>query len=140
MELPKEEPTQEEITEWHHLQDILPGLKDREMLLRKKIFAARFPNPREGVNKFELAAGYIMRGQYKLERKIDEAMLFLHHKEIAEQGIDIGSLVKTENVYKLDTKAYKALPDDKRKVFEKILDIKPGSPTLEIVKVKDEQA
>jgi len=109
----------------------------KEQALRKEVADLFFFTPTEGVNTFELEQGYKLKLTYKIDRKIDEAALDAVRKQLAEDKINIDTLLS----YKpsLDTKAYKGLMQvnpEAAKVFDQALTIKPASPTLELVAPK----
>lgn len=126
--------TQEEMSEWFNLTVELARVKEREMELRKKIFGAYFPMASEGVNDFPLAGGFVLKGTRKIDRKVDEAMLAAKQNELLEKKIPVSSLIKWKP--ELVTKEYRKLTDADRIIFEQILDIKDGAPSVEIVKPK----
>lgn len=126
--------TQEEMTEWFNATVQLAKVKAREMELRKKIFGAYFPLPREGVNDYPMDGGFVLKGTHKITRDVDEAMLAAKQNELIEKKIPVASLIRWKP--ELVTKEYRKLTDDDRKIFEQILDIKVGSPSMEIVKPK----
>lgn len=126
--------TQAEMNEWYTLTQQLPGIKAREMELRKKIFGANFVNPVEGTNTKPLADGWVLKGQYKIDRKVDEAALETLSSVFKEHKIPVKDLVKWSP--ELVTSAYRELDEDQEKIFNQALLIKPGSPSLEIVKPK----
>lgn len=125
--------TQEEINEWYTLQKQLGEMSFKEMALRKKIFGALFIAPKEGVNTVPLAEGWVMKGDYKINRKVDVASLTTLSPMLKEKGIPVDSLIR----YKPDlaTKEYRDLQKNPElcKLFEQVLVITVGSPALEIV-------
>lgn len=125
----------EKLMEWEAIVLQATVLKDREMTLRKELFAMAFPKPTEGTNKLEIGNGYLLKGDYKLNRRLDEAALptvLGKLKEINYPLID--RLVK----YKPDMSIaeYRKLTDEQRKIMDECLTTSPGSPTLEIVAPK----
>lgn len=107
----------------------------KEQELRKKVFSAFFKLPREGVNKEDLANGWILKGDYKLTRAIDEAALTANQKDLQEKGIPMDTLV----VWKpeLATSVYRRLTNDQiAEVDKAFLITKPASPTLTLVPPK----
>ncbi len=126
--------TQEEMNRWFELTELLNSAKAEEMALRKKIFAARFPDPAEGTNTVPLTEGWVLKGQYKIDRKVDEAMLTTLASVLREHKIPVKDLI----TYKpeLATRAYRDLTEEQMKIFDQVLIIKPGAPALEIVKPK----
>lgn len=119
---------------WQATKDQADMLAEQEMKLRKELFAEVFPEPKEGVNHFELGNGYKLDGDYKINRNMDEAALPAVLAELRARQVNTDTLVK----YKpsLSISAYKALPDDMRLLFDQCLEIKPGSPSLKIVAPK----
>lgn len=119
------------LAKWWQLSKQLAELRAEEMALRKEIFEECFPSPREGVNDYPLEAGYVLKGTYKLDRKLDEAALDSLAKELREEGVPVDSLV----VYKpsLVTKEYRELTEEQRILFEQVITIKPASPSMAIV-------
>jgi ABC-type glutathione transport system ATPase component len=129
-----EEVTQAEINEWYTLTEELAVKKEREMTLRKKIFAFFFQAPKEGVNDVPMTDGWVLKGTYKIERKVKEELLAAHAEELKNAKLPLKDLVVLKP--NLSVSAYKKLNDDQRTVFDKVLEIKPGAPSLEIVKPK----
>ena len=126
--------TQDELNLWFQLQEQLTTIKAQEMDLRKKIFAAYFHNPVEGTNTEPLSQGWVLKGQYKIDRKVDEAMLLTMQPVFKEHKIPVKELV----IYKpeLALRVYRGLDEEQLKIFDQVLVIKPGSPALEITKPK----
>lgn len=108
---------------------------EREQELRKRVFAEFFQKPEEGVNVYQLPAGYQLKGTHKIERKVDgDAWPAVKSKLIEMEVAMVENLVNWEP--KLDTKYYKSLCEVKpeaAKVMDEALTIKPGSPTLEFI-------
>ena len=65
------------IERWYQVEQQLGALKAEELQLRKQIFAEAFPTPTEGSkeNKMDLAGGWILQGDHKVNRKVDEAVV-----------------------------------------------------------------
>ena len=110
---------------------------EAEQALRKEVAMLFFLTPKEGVNNYELTAGYKLKLTYKIDRKVEEAAIDMVRKQLEEIGVSIDPLIE----YKpsLSTKEYKSLVQvnaNAAKVFEQCLVIKPASPTLEIVEPK----
>jgi hypothetical protein len=126
--------TQDEINEWFAVAARLAADKVREMELRKKIFGFFFQAPEEGVNNVPMSEGWVMKGTYKIDRKPKEELLATHAEELAAANLPLKDLIKLTP--SLSVTAYKKLTDEQRKVFDKVLEIKPGAPSLEITKPK----
>lgn len=129
--IPANEVTQEDLNTWYKMQEQLKALKASEMLLRTKIFKAYFPAPKEGTNTVPLAQGWVLKGTYKIERKPDPALLAAFSASLREQGINPDALIKYEP--SLITKAYRELTAEQEQLFDRVLVVKPGAPSLEIV-------
>ena len=106
-----------------------------EMTLRKELFTLLFPSPVEGTNTADIEAGWKVKGTYKLDRKLDAAALPAVLEELRKQDVVADALIKY--VPELNTKDYKALNADNRKIFEQAMTIKPASPTLELIPPKE---
>jgi hypothetical protein len=126
--------TQDELNLWYTLGDQLAALKKQEMELRKKIFAAYFPTPKEGTNTAHLADGWVIKGAYPITRDVDAENLVTMRPYLSQEGIVVDSLIKYKP--ELILPAYRALTPEQMVKFDNILKIKPGSPALEIVKPK----
>lgn len=127
-----------DLIEWDRLKKQLDAVKASEMLLRKKIFGCCFASPKEGTNDFALANGYVLKGDYKIDRTLDVGTFNALKAAPAEglmsplqqAGINPDKLVE----YKpsLVLKEYRTLTDEQRKFFDQCLVIKPGAPSLKI--------
>lgn len=124
------EVTQEELNEWFTLQNTIADLSTREKELRAKIFASKFPNPKEGTNKFALSEGWVLNGQYIINRKVDIASLKNHEEDLANAKVPTDLIFKY--VPELVKSAYNHLSDEQKKIVDACLIIKPGMPQLEI--------
>jgi hypothetical protein len=115
---------------WYELNEDLKRIKVEEMQLRKKLFGQYFGNPVEGTNTASLSKGYVLKGIYKLNRKVNENALLELQKE---NGMD--AVVKACVVYKpeLVKKEYNKLTDAQRAKFDNALVITEGAPTLSVV-------
>ncbi len=130
--IPVQEVTQEDLNLWYKLTEELARVKVAEMELRKKIFGAKFPSPVEGTNTIPLTEGWVLKGQYKIDRKVDEAAVVALTPVLKEHKIPIKELI----IYKpeLAIREYRNLDEAQMAIFNQVLLIKPGSPSLEIVK------
>lgn len=132
--MPAEQVTQAEIDEWYKIAERIAKDKIREMELRKKIFGYFFTAPAEGVNDYPMTEGWVLKGTYKIDRKVKEELLAAHAEELKAAKLPMKDLIQMKP--NLSVSAYKKLSDDQRNVFDKVLEIKPGAPSLEIVKPK----
>ena len=119
---------------WRDYVQQLDALKAREMELRKELFSQAFEAPKEGTNTLDLQAGWKLKGVYKINRKIDEAAIPAVREELKKIEVSIDPLLRWSA--DLVTANYKALSDATRSVFDKVLIITPGSPSLELVEPK----
>lgn len=138
--IPNNDVTEQDVAEWFRLQEELKRVKAAEMLLRLKIFKAYFPSPTEGTNTFPMAAGWVMKGKYVINRDIDPGALGAYKERFRENGINPDVLVRYKP--ELVLSEYRELTAEQQKFFDNALVVKPGTPSLEIVlpaKAKKEQ-
>lgn len=123
--------TQEDLNKWYKLHEELEDIKNQELMLRRKIFGAYFTNPKEGVNNVPLSEGWILKGEYKINRSVDVASLTTHSAELRVHNIPLDDLIK----YKPEVviAEYRKLNPEERLMFDSVLVIKVGTPGLEIV-------
>lgn len=131
VQIPVDEVKQEDIQQWYVLQDQLKKLKASEMLLRTRIFKGLFPNPVEGTNSYPLPDQWVLKGGYKLTRNIDIGSLQAMRERFVAAGVRADSLVEYKPSLVLSE--YRTLTEEQRQLFDQCLEIKPGSPSLEIV-------
>lgn len=122
--------TQSDLTAWYEMQEKLRVLKADEMTLRKKIVASYFPAPTEGTNSAPLADGWVLKMTQPVTRGIDIAVLETMSAEFQEKGISISMLIDWKPSLKVSV--YKELEEEQRHLFDQVLVIKPGSPSLKI--------
>ncbi len=131
-QIPANAVTQEDLNAWSEMQKQLGALKSAEMLLRTKIFKGLFPNPVEGTNSVPLGTeGWQIKAKYPINRKPDVALLTARAQELREAGIPLDSVIRA--VPELATGEYRKLTDEQRHLLDQVMEIKPGSPALEIV-------
>lgn len=124
--------TQEDLNAWSEMQKQLGALKSAEMLLRTKIFKGLFPNPVEGTNSIPLGTeGWVIKAKYPINRKPDVALLTARAQELRDAGIVLEDVIRT--VPELSTGEYRKLTDEQRNLLDQVMEVKPGSPALEIV-------
>ena len=130
-EIQKDEVTMADIIAWSEAAEQLAAIKNTEMLLRNRVFKGKFLNPVEGTNSTPLLNNYVLKATYKLNRTIELEAVSTLADDLHKAGINTTELIKYKP--ELDIKAYKALNEDQRKVFDMCLIVKPGTPSLEIV-------
>jgi len=116
---------------WYRVDQQLSAVKVRELELRKALFARSFPAPVEGSaqNKKDLSEGWILQGDYKINRSVDDAVVSALMK-----GDNTRALAERVFRYKpeLNLKEYKGLsPEDKKLIADAVTE-KPGTPSLEV--------
>lgn len=139
VQIPSNDVTLEDMILWNQMKEQLEKLRASEMLLRLKIFGAKFPTPVEGTNSLPLSAGYVLKGVRKIDRKLDEP-------EFANETFLEGCMSRNFNPNKLVKRKpelvlseYRQLTEEQRGFFDSALIIKDGSPSLEIVLPKSKQ-
>ena len=137
-EIPANTLTQEDFNQWSAINEQIGKLKATEMLLRIKIFKVMFPNPTEGTNSVPLTNGYELKAKYPINRKVLPDMLAAHTKDLKAAGIKLGDLIRLTP--DLAVGEYRKLTEEQLKLFDQILEIKPGAPALEIVLPKRPKA
>jgi hypothetical protein len=128
--------TQKEFDRWAQLKEMIAPLAEEEMKLRRRIFATYFPDPKEGVNDLPMGGdgGYVLKGTYKIERKLIVEQYTNLAQEFREAKLPLKDLVVSK--LSLSVAEYKKLTEEQQALFDKALEIKPGAPTLEVVKPK----
>jgi hypothetical protein len=122
---------------WLEAKDAADAVKEiiaNELEKRKELFAFLYQAPKEGVNKLELGEGYSIKGTYKLDRKVDEAVLQTVMEELATTGANPDALIEWKPALK--TAVYRELTVEQIAIMDKALIIKPSTPTLEFVEPK----
>ena len=119
------------LSELENLNQQIAVLKEKEMTLRKEIFAACFDDPKEGTNTFKLLNGYVVKFNHKIDRKLDMASLPTVRELLAEAGVNQDDLIRMKP--ELSVTAYKKLPDEHRRIMDMAVTSKPGAPSYEIV-------
>ena len=123
------------LNDWYEITQRMAADKLREIELRKQLFGAAFPDPTEGSkdNKFSLADGWVLQGDYKINRTIDAAVVSTLMK-----GDNTRPIVENVVEYKpsLVLAKWKGLDTEDRALLADMVTEKPGSPTLKIVKPK----
>lgn len=124
------------VAEWNAAKEqadnIAKPLTEREMVLRRMVVASLFPSPVEGAkNKESLPEGWSIKLTYSIDRKIDIAALPSISEQLRAMEVNPDKLVRYKP--ELETKEYKSLPENVRKVFDQALIIKPSTPQLELL-------
>ncbi len=115
---------------------IAKPLVERERVLRAMVARELFPSPVEGSkNKLEIQDGWGIQLTHKLERKVLEPQLELSREELEKARVNVDAIIRRPP--ELNVKAYRELSEEQRLLVDRlILEIKPSSPQLEVVKPK----
>ena len=115
---------------WYNMADEMAQYKAVEMELRKEIFDRCFPNPVEGSgNKYELQGGWIVQAKYPYTRKVDVAILTNLQPKLDKAGVP-SSVIKWTPTLVMGE--YNKLPDKQKAILDQAIEVKPGSPALEV--------
>lgn len=104
-----------------------------ELEARAYLQALAFPSPTLGTNNQPLPDGTVLKGTFRNNYSLEQAQVEATLKKLPA-AVSRG-LVKWKA--ELSQSAYHALEPAHRAVFNEILTIKPGRPTLEIVQPKE---
>jgi len=129
--IPANECTAQDIYDWYEAAEQLKALKNKEMLLRTKVFQAKFPAPEEGTNSTPLDNGWVLKGKYGYNRDLDMDAISTMADELREAGVVMENLIRHKP--ELITTAYRCLTQEQRNLVDNCLRIKPSTPSLEIV-------
>jgi hypothetical protein len=120
------------LSRWYTLTQEIEERRSEELTLRKELFGAAFPDPSEGGkdNKMNLADGWILQGDYKINRTVDRAVV-----DILAKGDNTAPLVDKVFDYKpsLVLKEWRALSAEDRILLADAVTEKPGTPALKVV-------
>jgi hypothetical protein len=122
------------LEQWHVIKAQAAELVAQEQELRKEIFAMAFPNPEEGskYNKLDLPEGYILQGDYKINRRIDEAALGEVQKKMDPVAFGRTFKFKPE----LIKAGLKDISEEQRAIASICIIATPGTPALDRPKEK----
>lgn len=140
--IPDNPVTMEEVAVWYRLKAEIEKLRKQETLLRPRIFKYFFPNPKEGVNNYEMPDNFIMKGTRRINRSVDIAVLtnFRLRGPNNEPSVFERANINPDNyfAYKPELKVgeYRKLTADELKIVDQCLVIKDGMPDLDIVPKK----
>ena len=125
---------------WQDIGAVSKLLTAHEMTMRKALFKATFPAPKEGANTFVLASGSKLKATHKVSRTIDESQIALARSEyelVNDRPVAFDELLKTS--YELVTSAYRKIepapgeaPSPAFLAASRMIVSKDGAPTLEV--------
>lgn len=147
-----------ELAAWYVLKARIAAecapLVEQERAMRKRLFDHFFPSPAEGTNNHTLPDGFIVKGGYPIERKVDSPTVhmlrsmpvsglepaFRAQLNMADTpddmlllealSLQVDKLLTWEP--KLVVKEYRKLTAEQALVFDRCLQSKPGSISLEV--------
>jgi len=121
---------------WNQAATELAKLVDHERRLRTAVFETHFPAHTEGVNRTDIGNGYQLKAtakyNYNLKNKNGETEMAIEAiAKLGEKGAFIADrLIRWQP--ELSVSEYRKLDDTIKKEIDKVLEIKPGMPALEI--------
>lgn len=131
--------TAQDLTTWYQLQQELARVKAAEAMLRGRIAKHFFPAPTEGSrdNKHPLndGTGAILQMDHVVNRGVLEPELEAYKAACKEEGSNLPKLPLNKLIKwkpELSKSEYNKLTAEERKVCDTFLNIKDGSPQLEI--------
>jgi hypothetical protein len=126
---------EQRLQEWYLLQEELKKLKFRESILRRNLFDEFFTDPKEGTNSFDLEGGYVLKGDYIIERKVDEAAFTKTKEELVVAKINPDKVVRWKP--ELAKAEYNKLTAEQKLIVDNFLIVKPGSPQMKVEEGKE---
>lgn len=136
--IPQNQVGSADLVAWYKAKKDLDAAKASEMLLRMKIFNGYFPVPTEGTNTVALdpvnGVPYALKAVYPINRKIDDALLLVATPGFREAKLPLDELVQRKP--ELVISKYRELTAEEQKLFDSVMEIKPGTPALSVVEVK----
>lgn len=122
------------VDEWEHAKEAASFFKKEERRLREEIvqasFAANKLTLKEGVNTLELVNGGRVKVTHTITRSVDVATYLAMRDGIGEAAFNALIRHKPE----LNTAIYKQAQEPERNYIDNFLIIKPGAPTLEVIR------
>lgn len=149
--IPPQQVCLEDIGEWTAAKEELDRVKNKEIMLRKRLASFFFPAPTEGTNKVKLPDGSVVNLSHGITRDVDRVRLdALGRYTVGDQRsflenslkidttawpdemplwhalkLDLQKLVEWDP--KLVVKEYRELTEEQRAIFDGVLDIKPAA-------------
>lgn len=123
----------QKLQSWAANKALLDELKKVEMEQRKSMDALFFPDACNGTNKVELGNGYELHSTHGVITSLDSSAYKLLEPEIDQSIKDM--CISWEP--KLDGRAYKKIPEEKRELLDEAITTKPKAVTLKIVPPKE---
>lgn len=122
-------PLQHAVKDWLDAKEQLKAWEENELALRRYLIAQLFPNAKEGTTSV-IRPGIEAKCSIKVYRKVDASALSAKRADLLKRGINLDLLIRQKP--ELELKAYRELDERKRRIFESVLTITDGTPTLDI--------
>lgn len=117
---------------WEQVAQLQSQIKEAELSMRLRLFQGAFANPKEGTNTHMLPDGRAIKGQYKVNRYIDEAALPATLAALRERGVaNTDALVRYKP--ELAKREWNSLSEEAKLMFSPAVVSTPGTPSLEVV-------
>lgn len=117
---------------WEQIALLQAQIKEAELGMRLRLFQGAFANPKEGTNTHMLPDGRAIKGQFKVNRYIDEAALPVTLAALREHGVaNTDALVRYKP--ELAKSEWNTLSDEAKLMFSPAIVATPGTPSLEVV-------
>lgn len=128
------------LQQWLDASAKLAEAKEAEQVLRKQVVSLFpfDPNKKEGIEYLNLANGYKLKAQKKLNYVLDKESIESALDLIEAEG-ETGKLLAERLVKwkpELSISEYRQLPEDYKKIVDKAVTTKDGMPTLELIEPK----
>ena len=135
-----QEERDQKLMEWHKLSMMLADIKQREMELRKELafyFLGGESLESPPYVKVKLGNGYGIKATNNLNYNLDSIDRI---ESVIDELHQLGKTDVATSVFKwkasLSESAYKALDKQTQEIINRVLKIKVGSPSLELIKPK----
>ena len=132
----------EMIQDWLKAKEELEQSKEREMQLRKAVLKENFDfeeDDREGTQNVELGLGYKLKAVFTLRRTLDKEGIQVILDKMESDSPE-GTLLAERLVNwkpELVKREYDALPTKFKKMVDRVVSSKPGTPSLSLIEPKN---
>lgn len=114
----------EMLDRWMELDASIKHLKEQEKALRVLLFEGTFPEPEEGTNNHELPDGRIVKGVYRINRRVDQ-----------DEAQSLPAKIRKKyfrTKLELNKREYNDAEDEERAIVERVITATPGTPSLDV--------
>lgn len=116
---------------WEQVDQLRALIQECELDMRLRLFSGAFANPVEGTNSHKLPDGRVLKGQYKINRYINEEVLPATLAALRERGVaNTDALVRYKP--ELAKREWNSLSEENKLLFSPAITAKPGTPSFEI--------